>query len=331
MAEGSRFVVIAALLGNGAIAVTKFIAAAFTGSSAMFAEAVHSTVDTGNQLLLLVGLGRAARPADPRHPFGYGMELYFWAFVVAILLFGLGAGVAVYEGILKLLDPHPIRDAGWNYAVLGAAMVFEGLSWTAAWREFSRVRGKAPALRALRQSKDPALFTVIFEDTAALIGLFIALAGIFLADRFGLLWADGAATLAIGLMLALAALLLAIETKSLLIGEAANPSLVEDIIGTALRAPFVEAVNEVRTMHFGPADVLVNLSVDARDHLTAAEVERGIAALEDELKARHAEVGRVFIEIQAAAESAREIEPGDSGSAPASARPDPGGHAVALD
>lgn len=315
MAEGSRFVVIAALLGNAAIAVTKFVAAGFTGSSAMLAEAVHSTVDTGNQLLLLVGLSRSARPADRRHPFGYGMELYFWAFVVAILLFGLGAGVAIYEGILKLLEPHPIRDAGWNYAVLLAAMVFEGLSFGAAWREFSRVRGKAPVLRALRQSKDPALFTVIFEDSAALVGLVIALVGIFASDRLGQLWADGAATLAIGLMLAFAALLLAIETKSLLIGEAASPGLVEDIIGVATRADFVESVNEVRTMHFGPADILVNLSVDARDRFSAGEIERGVAALEDELKRRHAEIGRVFIEIQSASESAREVAPGDAGGA----------------
>lgn len=315
MAGGSKFVVIAALLGNAGIAVTKFVAAGFTGSSAMLAEAVHSTVDTGNQVLLLVGLSRSARPPDRRHPFGYGMELYFWAFVVAMLLFGLGAGVAIYEGILKLLEPHPIRNAGWNYLVLGAAMVFESLSWAAAWREFSRVRGKAPVLRALRQSKDPALFTVIFEDSAALVGLVIALVGVFLADRFGLLWADGAATLAIGLMLGLAALLLAIETKSLLIGEAASPGLVDDIIGTALQAGFVESVNEVRTMHFGPSEILVNLSVDARDSLSAGQIERGVAALEDQLKARHSSIGRVFIEIQSAAESAREIRDGDAGGA----------------
>lgn len=321
MAEGSRLVVIAALLGNAAIAVTKFIAAAFTGSSAMLAEAVHSTVDTGNQVLLLFGLHRSARPADGRHQFGHGMELYFWAFVVAILLFGLGAGVAIYEGILKLIDPHPIRDAGWNYAVLIAAMVFESLSFYAAWREFSRVRGKAPVLRALRQSKDPALFTVIFEDSAALLGLVIALAGIFAADRLGLLWADGAATLAIGLMLAVAAVLLAIETKSLLIGEAASPSLIRDIISMAERASFVDSVNEVRTMHFGPAEILVNLSVDAPDMMTAGEVERGVASLEDQLKKRHPEISRVFIEIQSAAENAREITTGDEGGLVAQAVP----------
>ena len=252
MAGGSTRVVIAALLGNAAIAATKYVAAALTGSSAMFAEAVHSTVDTGNQALLLVGMHRAARPADARHPFGHGMEIYFWAFVVAILLFGLGAGVSFYEGVHKLGNPEPLRNVVWNYVVIGLAIVFEAGAWIVAWREFDRVRGKLPVLRAVRQSKDPALFTVLFEDTAALVGLVAALVGIFAADRLGLLWADGVATLVIGAILATAALLLAIETKSLLIGEAASPALVEDVIGVAGRAGFVEAVNEVRTMHFGP-------------------------------------------------------------------------------
>jgi cation diffusion facilitator family transporter len=306
LAGGSTRVVIAALLGNAAIAATKYAAAAFTGSSAMFAEAVHSTVDTGNQALLLFGMRRGARPADARHPFGHGMEIYFWAFVVAILLFGLGAGVSFYEGVHKLANPEPLRNAVWNYVVIGLAIVFEAGAWIVAWREFDRVRGKLPVLRAVRQSKDPALFTVLFEDTAALMGLVAALAGVFAADRLGLLRADGVATLVIGAILATAALLLAIETKSLLIGEAASPALVEDVIGVASRAGFVEAVNEVRTMHFGPADVLVNLSVDARDHITAGEVEAGVSALEAEIKARHPEVSRVFIEIQAADRS----EPG---------------------
>ena len=306
MAAGSTRVVIAALLGNAAIAATKYVAAALTGSSAMFAEAVHSTVDTGNQALLLFGMHRGARPADARHPFGHGMEIYFWAFVVAILLFGLGAGVSFYEGVHKLANPEPLRNVVWNYVVIGLAIVFEAGAWLVAWREFDRVRGKLPVLRAVRQSKDPALFTVLFEDTAALAGLVAALVGVFAADRLGLLWADGAATLVIGAIFATAALLLAIETKSLLIGEAASPALVEDVIGVAGRAGFVEAVNEVRTMHFGPADVLVNLSVDARDHLTAGVVEAGVSALEAEIKARHREVSRVFIEIQAADRS----EPG---------------------
>jgi cation diffusion facilitator family transporter len=304
-------VVIAALLGNAGIAAVKYVAAAVSGSGAMFAEAVHSTVDTGNQALLLFGMHRADRPADARHPFGHGMEIYFWAFVVAILLFGLGAGISIYEGILKLRNPHPLSNVVWNYVVIGIAVVFESGAWAVAWREFQKTRGKLKVVPALRQSKDPALFTVLFEDTAALLGLFTALVGVFCADRLGWLWADGAATLVIGGILAAAALIMAIETKSLLIGEAASPGLVDDIIGVAGKAGFVEAVNEVRTMHFGPADVLVNLSVDARDHLTAGEVEAGVSRLEAEIKARHAEVSRVFIEIQSAADSAGDgAEPG---------------------
>ncbi len=269
MAGGSRKVVIAALAGNALIAVTKFGAAAATGSSAMFAEAVHSVVDTGNQALLLVGLKRAARPADAAHPFGYGKEIYFWAFVVAILLFALGAGVSIYEGVAKLRAPHPMEKAGWNYAVLGAAFVFEAAAWTVAMRQFNAVRGKVPILRAVHQSKDPALFTVLFEDSAAMLGLVAAFVGVFCADRLGVVWADGAATVVIGVVLGLAAIGLAIETKGLLIGEAADEGLVADIMGMAGQAAFVDGVNEVRTMHFGPEDVLVNLSVDARDSLSA--------------------------------------------------------------
>lgn len=315
MAGGSNRVVIAALLGNAAIAATKYVAAAVTGSGAMFAEAVHSTVDTGNQILLLIGLRRAERPADARHPFGYGMEIYFWAFVVAILLFGLGAGVSIWEGFLKLRSPHPIENAIWNYVVIALAMVFEGAAWTVAWREFGKTRGRRPLMQSLRQSKDPALFTVIFEDSAALLGLAAALLGVLASDKLGWLWADGAATLVIGTILAGAALLLAIETKSLLIGEAASPALVEDIIGLAGRASFVETVNEARTIHFGPADVLVNLSVDARDTLSGGEIEAGVSRLEEEIKSRHPAVSRVFVEIQSAAASAAEIEAGDEGSA----------------
>ncbi len=306
MASGSRKVVIAAMIGNGLIAVTKFAASAFTGSSAMFAEAVHSVVDTGNQALLLYGLRRAARPADAAHPFGYGKEIYFWAFVVAILLFSLGAGISLYEGISKVRAPHGLENAVWNYVVLGLAMVFEAAAWWVAFREFNRVRGKVPILRAVRQSKDPALFTVLFEDSAAMLGLAAAFVGVFCADRLGIAWADGAASIAIGVILASAAIMLAIETKGLLIGEAADDAIVAEIVGMAGQAGFVDAVNEVRTMHFGPDDILVNLSVDARDTLTADVVEAGISRLETEIKARHPAVSRVFIEIQ----TARDSDPG---------------------
>ena len=309
MASGSRKVVIAALIGNGLIAITKFAASAVTGSSAMFAEAVHSVVDTGNQALLLYGLKRAERPADAAHPFGYGKEIYFWAFVVAILLFALGAGISLYEGVYKVLEPHALESAGWNYIVLGCVMVFEACAWWVAFREFNRVRGKVPIFTAVRQSKDPALFTVLFEDSAAMLGLVAAFVGVFCADRLGIAWADGAASIAIGVILALAAIALAIETKGLLVGEAADDRLVAEIVGMAGQAGFVDGVNEVRTLHFGPDDILVNLSVDARDALTADVVEAGISRLETEIKARHPAVRRVFIEIQKARDS--DVPPGE--------------------
>ena len=194
MAGGSKKVIYAALAGNSLIAVTKFVAAGLTGSSAMLSEAVHSVVDTGNQGLLRYGLARSRRPADEEHPFGHGPELYFWAFVVAILIFGLGAGISFYEGLAKISDPHPITNPVINYVVLAVAIVFELGAWLVAFREFRKVQGRATLLTAVRRSKDPALFTVLFEDTAAMLGLLFALAGIALADWLDMPWLDGAAS-----------------------------------------------------------------------------------------------------------------------------------------
>jgi cation diffusion facilitator family transporter len=318
MASGSTKVVIAALIGNSAIAITKFIASAVTGSSAMFSEGVHSVVDTGNQALLLFGLKRSSRPADARHPFGYGMEIYFWAFVVAILLFALGSGISVYEGVQKLQDPHPISNARWNYIVLALAMIFEAVAWWVAYRQFNKVRGKMPILQAVRQSKDPALFTVLFEDSAAMLGLVAALIGILCADQFGIVWADGATSLVIGLILAIAAIFLAIETKGLLIGEAAGSRLVNGVISLAMQEDFVKSVNEARTLHFGPEDVLVNLSVDVYDNITGAAIEAGVSRLESKIKTSYPDIKRIFIEVQSARASAAQLAEGDTGAGPVS-------------
>ena len=319
MASGSTRVVVAALIGNSAIAVTKFVAATVTGSSAMFAEGIHSLVDTGNQVLLLFGMKRAARPADAEHPFGYGKEIYFWAFVVAILLFAVGAGISIYEGINKIRAPHPLDHVVWNYVVLGLAMAFEAGAWLVAYKEFNKERGEVPWFRAVRQSKDAALFVVLFEDSAAMLGLIVAFIGIFCADHYGILWADGAATLVIGFILAGAATFLAIETKGLLIGESADTDLLKGIASLIDKQDFAAGVNELRTIHFGPHDVLVNLSIDARDNLAASEIEREVSSLEQSIKAQHPEVTRIFIEIQAAKASAAQLAGGDKGSAPKSA------------
>jgi cation diffusion facilitator family transporter len=299
-AGGSKTVIYAALAGNALIAVTKFVAASITGSSAMLSEGVHSVVDTGNQGLLLYGMARARQPADSRHPFGYGAELYFWSFVVAILIFAVGAGVSIYEGAQKLLNPHPITSPIVNFIVLALAMLFEGSAWTFAYREFSRIRGPTGLIRAVRESKDPTVFTVLFEDTAAMLGLVAAILGVAATVYLDWEWADGAASVVIGIILAGAAITLAIETKSLLIGEAASPEIVSAITAIVEATPTVTALNEVRTLHRGPDDILLALSVDYEDAMTAGKVEEANARLETAIKQRFPEIRRVFLEVQSA-------------------------------
>lgn len=296
--KGSKKVIYAALAGNAAIAVTKFGAAAVTGSSAMFSEAVHSLVDTGNQILLLFGIGRAARPPDERHPFGYGLELYFWSFVVAILIFGLGSGISFYEGFAKLADPHPVTSFTINYIVLAIAFVFEAAAWTIAWRQFGRTRGEIGLIEAVRRSKDPTVFTVLFEDSAAMLGLAAAFLGLLAVQFLGWEWADAAASLVIGAILAVTAALLAYETRSLLTGEAASRATVEEIRHIALTTPNVSRLNELKSIHFGPEDILVTLSLDLRDDIALADVESTVRRLEAAISARFPAIRQIFIEIQ---------------------------------
>jgi len=297
-ASGSKKVVIAALLGNGMIAVTKFAAAAYTGSSAMLSEAVHSLVDTCNQALILYGLKRAKRPADETHPFGYGMELYFWTFVVAILIFAVGAGVSIIEGIEKIRHPHPVGNAYINYIVLGSAMAFEGWAWFIALKEFRARKGRLGYWDAARRSKDAAVFTVLFEDSAAMIGLIVAMIGIALAQYLNMPVFDGVASVIIGVILAIVAMFLAYECKGLLIGEAADKSVVNGIHAITEAMDGVKAVNELLTMHLGPEDILVNLSLDFVDGIRSETLEAAISQLERDIKDSYPEVKRVFIEAQ---------------------------------
>ncbi len=306
-AHGSKKVIYAALVGNGLIAITKFIASAITGSSAMLSEAIHSVVDTGNQGLLLYGIKRSNRPTDERHPFGYGMEIYFWSFVVAILIFAIGAGISIYEGVHKLQHPEEIRSPYINYIVLTLAMIFEGVAWTIAYKEFNKVRGNQGIFEAVRHSKDPTVFTVLFEDTAAMLGLIVALIGILAASEFGLSWGDGLASICIGIILAATAILLAFETKALLIGEAASPELITAIQERTMARQTIVHVNEIRSMHMGPNDILLALSVDFQDNITAGEVEQKIATLEQEIKTAHPEVKHLFIEVQSKADHEADI------------------------
>jgi len=297
-AQGSKKVILAAFVGNGLIAITKFSAATLTGSSAMFSEAVHSVVDTGNQLLLLHGMKRAARPADARHPFGYGREVYFWAFVVAIMIFATGSGVSFYEGIEKLRHPEPLRDAYINYIVLALAIVFEGASWWITYREFSRHRRGRGYFRTLRESKDPTLFTVLMEDSAAMLGLLIALAGVAAAEWLAMPALDGVASVLIGVILAAIAAFLAFETKGLLIGEAASADVIAAVRRIVGAEHGIERINEVLTMHMGPRDILLNLSVDFHAEQSSNEVESTISRLERRITKTLPEIKRIFIEAQ---------------------------------
>lgn len=297
-AQGSHKVIFAALAGNSLIAIAKFAAAAYTGSSAMLSEAIHSVVDTGNQGFLLYGLKRAKRPADKNHPFGYGMEIYFWSFLVAIMIFAVGAGVSLYEGVQKLLHPHPVTNPFINYVVLTFAMIFEAFAWWIAYKEFGKVRGNFGFFEAVQRSKDPTIFTVLFEDTAAMLGLIVAFLGVAGAHIFGLQWADGAASLAIGVILACAAAILAHETKGLLIGEAAGRHVIDGLRKIISAKTSVRNINELRTMHLGPMDVLLAVSLDFHDELSAKQLEETIYDLETAIKAEFPEIKRLFIEVQ---------------------------------
>ena len=311
MAHESAGAIYTAAGANLAIAVAKFAGAFLTGSTAMLAEGAHSVIDTVNQGLLLVGLRRAEKPADARHPFGYGREVYFYAFVVALFIF-LGGGIfAIYEGAHKIRHPAPESDASilghvipgfWiNVAILSFSILAEGYSCLVAMRAFWKEKGARPALTAIRRSKDPALFTILVEDVAALIGLLIALAGVILARLLDQPDLDGWSSVGIGAVLVGMAVFLMVETHGLLIGEAADPEVVAAIRAAAQAEPAVRGVNEVLTQHTGPTDILVNISLDVDDAVTAGEIERAVARLDRRMKQEHPDIRRVFIEIQAGA------------------------------
>lgn len=293
--HGRVKVVLAAGAGNLAIAAAKFTAAAFTGSSAMFSEGVHSLVDTGNQALMLFGFRSAARPASARHPFGYAAETYFYAFVVAVLLFALGSGISFYEGVHKLRDPHPIERVWVNYLVLGFAMVVEGGAWWVAYREFRRTKSRGHSLfRAVRESKDPSIFVVLFEDTAAMLGLIAAFAGVAAAQLTGLLVFDAIASLAIGTILAATAIFLAIETKGLLIGEAARPEIQSAIEAAVKASPF--QTERLLTMHLGPQTLLVGLEARAPADWNADRLKEEVKILEAGIRDAAPAAAYIFIE-----------------------------------
>jgi cation diffusion facilitator family transporter len=292
----SKVAVVAAVAANLLIAVSKFVAAAFTGSSAMIAEGIHSLVDTGNGMLVLFGLRRADRPADRAHPFGHGKELYFWTLIVAISIFGIGGGMSVYEGITHLIAPTPVENPLTNYLVLAVALVIESSSFYVAMREFNAARGTRPAFEFIRASKDPSLFTVVFEDSAAIVGLMVAFAGVFLGQVTGSPYWDGTASVIIGVLLMCVAWLLARETKGLLIGEAAEPRVIDAMREIILADKAIAGVGDIRTMFVGPKELLVALDVAFSPRVGAVRMHEAIARVEAALKAAYPEVGNVYIE-----------------------------------
>ncbi len=298
MASSSHKVIYAALAGNGLIALSKGIAAVVTGSSAMLSEAIHSVADTGNEFLLLYGLRRSKLPADNDFPFGHGKEIYFWSLIVAIILFAGGGGLSVYKGIDHLFSPEPVTHSYANYLIIALAMIFEGTSWYIAFKEFNRTKGGRSYIGAIHRGKDPTNFIVLLEDSAALLGLVVALIGISCSELTGKSYYDAGAAVLIGLILAGTAGLLAYETKGLLIGESANKEVVQGIRHIASSLKEIRKVNEILTMHIGPDFILVNISVDFVDPILATDVEKTVAELEKSIKQNYPRVQRIFVEVE---------------------------------
>ena len=296
-----RLIVHLAIAGNALVALSKFVAAALTASSAMWSEGVHSLADLANEFLLLYGLRRASAPPTLEHPFGHGREVYFWSFIVALMVFVVGASVSFLEGLAHWRHPHPIGHPFVNYVVLGASFVFEGVSWIAALRAVRRTKGSLGYFAAMRRSKDPTVFTVLLEDSAALIGLSIAFAGIALAAWTGEPRFDAAASLLIGVLLAATSYFLARETKGLLIGESAHPHVQKLLFEIAQHDSAVRHANGVLTAQLGPDQVLVALSAEFKDGLRSDDIEASVQRIEQAIAAQRSDVVGVFVKPQSQA------------------------------
>jgi cation diffusion facilitator family transporter len=293
------YVIYTGIAVDVAIAVFKFIAAAITGSSAMLSEGIHSGIDATNTTLLLLGNYRGHRPPDRLHPFGYGREIYFWAMIVAIVIFGLGGGVTIYDGIGVLIHPEPLKNPAWNYWVLGVASVFTLVSFAVGIREFRREkRAEEGWWRTFRRSKDPTVYTIVFEDAAAMLGLLLAFLGVFLGHHFNNVYFDGVASILIGITLAVVAVLLTWETRGLLVGEVADPAAVASMKQLAESDPNVERVDRPLTMQLGPHQILLTLDIKFRAGLTVEEIEKTVDRVEKKIQDKHRDVRRIFIEAE---------------------------------
>jgi cation diffusion facilitator family transporter len=302
MAE-SRKAVYGAIVANIAIAVIKFIVAGITASSAMLSEGIHSLVDTGNGVLLLVGIKLSKRKPSPQHPFGHGKELYFWSLIVAVLIFGVGGGLSAYEGIMHIVHPTEMRDVLWNYLVLAAAAVFEGISFTIALRQFRREKGEAPMWDAIHTSKDPTTYTILAEDSAALAGLVVAAVGVYASDTLGKPWIDGAASIVIGVILACVAVILIREAHGLLIGEGIRPDTAKAIVQLAMATPGIKAAGKPLSMYIGAHDALVVLDVAFDPSVSADGVASAVRRLEHAIRERYPRIKRIYVEPRSLSEA----------------------------
>jgi len=298
----STFAIYAAIAGNLAIAITKFVAAAITGSSAMLSEAIHSVVDTGNGWLMLLGVRKSRKPPDSDHPFGHGHELYFWTLIVGVLIFAVGGGMSVYEGIMHILHPTSPERPAWSYAVLGIATVFEGTTWLFGWKAFKTERGRKGVLQTIHETKDPSSFTVLLEDSAALLGLVFAFLGIFLGTQLGLPQLDGVASVLIGLLLCGVAVLMVYESKGLLIGEGLDHESLKSIRELVEGDEAVEWVGHLHTMYLGAHEVLLTIELRFRNHISALEVRQGVRRLQKNIQSQHPDVRRIFFSSESLSE-----------------------------
>jgi len=299
MSKGeSNIAIVGAFTANLLIAVIKFIAAGITGSSAMLSEGIHSLVDTGNTGLLLFGDYRSKKNPTPSHPFGYGRELYFWSLVVAISLFAIGGGMSIYEGILHIQQPEKIEDPFWNYIVISIALVLSGGSLFVAVKKFLEDNPEKSFWRALKESKDPGTFSILFEDAADILGLIVAFLGVYLGHTLNNPYIDGAASIIIGLILSSLSLMLAFETKSLLIGESADQVLIDKIVSTVKENPSVIHVRSPLTLHFGPKDILLAIDIQFDPDLLMNDVATNIDKIENAIRTKYPEIKRIYIEIK---------------------------------
>ena len=297
MATGSKKVILSALIGNTLITISKIVVFFISGSTALLAEAIHSGADTGNQLLLLLGFHLSQRPADELHQFGYGKERYFWALMVAVSMFVIGAVVSIYEGVHKFMEPQPVTGVGWIYLVLGLSFVFESYPWYVALKSVKRENPGFTVLQAVRGSKSPSVIVVFLEDTAALLGIIIAFSGVVLMQVTAISAFDGLASIGIGLLLACVAFSLTYEIKSLLLGEAVSKQNYQDIFHAAGETQGVKKVLKLRTMHLGPDDVLITLNIAFQDFLSTKEIEAVVDSIEKNI--RKVLPGAKYISIEA--------------------------------